>query len=82
MTFMGHKQVLWLQYGETVWNKGDGTSQGTTGVVLCNSLWVRGGHQGHTKGPMRPNTFFFGHMLVWWLQSGGTVWKKGGTGPW
>ena len=81
MTFMGHKQVLWLQYGETVWNKGDGTSKGTTGVVLCNSfVGQRGpsrGLKGHTKGPMRPKTSFFGHKWVWWLQSGGTVWNKG-----
>ena len=83
MTFMGHKQVLWLQYGETVWNKGDGTSQGTTGVVLCNSfVGQRGpsrGIKGHIKGPMRSKTSFFGHKWVWWLQSGGTVWNKGGS---
>ena len=64
----GHMQVLWLQYGETVWNKGDGTSQGTTGVVLCNSfVGQRGpsrGIKGHTKGPMRPKMFFFGHKWV------------------
>ena len=82
MTCMGHMQVLWLQYGETVWNKGDGTSQGTTGVVLCNSfVGQRGpsrGIKGHIKGPMRSKTSFFGHKWVWWLQSGGTVWNKGG----
>ena len=84
MTFLGHKRVLWLQSDETVWNKG-GTSQGTSGVVLRNSfVGHRGpsrGIKGHTKGPKRPKTFFFGHMLVWWLQSGGTVWNKGGTSP-
>ena len=62
MTFMGHKQVLWLQYGETVWNKGDGTSQGTTGVVLCNSFVGQRGPsrsiKGHIKGPMRSKTSF------------------------
>ena len=84
MTFFGHKRVLWLQSDETVWNKG-GTSQGTSGVVLRNSfVGHRGpsrGIKGHTKGPKRPKTFFFGHMLVWWLQSGRTVWNKGGTSP-
>ena len=48
-------------------------------------LWVIGGHPGgikeQKKGPMRPKTSFFGHKLVWWLQSGGTVWNKGGTSP-
>ena len=77
MTFMGHKQVLWLQYGEIVWNMGDGTSQGTTVVVICNSfVGQRGpsrGIKGHIKGPMRSKTSFFGHKWVWWLQSGGTA---------
>ena len=72
---------MWLQSGETVWNKGDGTSKGTTGVVLCNSfVGQRGpsrGIKGHIKGPMRSKTSFFGHKWVWWLQSGGTVWNKG-----
>ena len=77
MTFLGHhERVLWLQSGETVWNKG-GTSQGTTGVVLCNSfVGQRGpsrGIKGHIKGPMRSKTSFFGHKWVWWLQSGGTA---------
>ena len=84
MTFLGHKRVLRLKSGETVWNKG-GTSQGTSIVVLCNSfVGQRGpsrGIKGHIKGPMRSKTSFFGHKWVWWLQSGGTVWNKGGTSP-
>ena len=44
-------------------------------ATVCGS---EGGHPGHTKGPMRPKTSFFGHKWVWWLQSGGTVWNKGG----
>ena len=69
-TFLGHKRVLWLKSGETVWNKG-GTSQGTSGVVLFNSfVGHRGssrGIKGHTKGPMRPKTFF---LAISW--SGGS----------
>ena len=31
------------------------------------------------QGPKRPKTAFLGHKRVWWLQTGGTKWNKGGT---
>ena len=55
MTFMGHKQVLWLQYGEIVWNMGDGTSQGTTVVVICNSFVGQRGPSRGIKGHQGSN---------------------------
>ena len=80
--FLGHKQVWWLQTGGTVWNKG-GTSQGTSPVMHWNSFAGQGGPSGCAKGPLkdpkRPKTAFLGHKQVWWLQTGGTVWNKGGT---
>ena len=57
MTFLGHK-------GPCGYNlvKQFGTSQGKSGVMLCNSfVGQRGpsrGLKGHTKGPMRPKRPF------------------------
>ena len=46
-------------------------------------LGVREGHvgvpEGSQKGPKRPKTAFLGHKRIWWLQTGGTKWNKGGT---
>ena len=43
-------------------------------------LGVREGHvgvpEGSQKGPKRPKTAFLGHKQIWWLQTGGTVWKR------
>merc|ERR1711884_989565 len=48
--------------------------------------WNSFGGQGHLgvpegplKDPKRPKTAFFGHKRIWSLQTGGTVWNKGGT---
>ena len=35
--------------------------------------------EGLQRGPKRPKTAFFGHKRIWSLQTGGTVWNKGGT---
>ena len=46
-------------------------------------LGVREGHvgvpEGSQKGPKRPKTAFLGHKQIWWLQTDGTVWNKGGS---
>ena len=80
--FLGHKQVWWLQTDRTVWNK-SGTSQGTSLVLHWKSFGVREGHvgvpEGSQKGPKRPKTAFLGHKQIWWLQTDGTVWNKGGS---
>ena len=79
---LDHKQVWWLQNGGTVWNKG-GTSQGTSLVLHWNRFGGQGGPYGCARGPpkrpKRPKTAFFGHKRIWSLQTGGTVWNKGGT---
>ena len=31
------------------------------------------------QGPKQPKTAFFGQKRIWWFQTGGTVWNKGGT---
>ena len=35
--------------------------------------------EGSQKGPKRPKTAFLGHKQIWWLQTDGTVWNKGGS---
>ena len=35
--------------------------------------------EGPQKDPKRPKTALLGHKQIWWLQTGGTVWSKGGT---
>ena len=77
-----HKQVWCLQTGGTKWNKG-GTSQGTSPVMHWNRFSGQGGPYGCARGPPKrpklPKTAFLGHKRVWWLQTGGTKWNKGGT---
>ena len=46
-------------------------------------MGVREDHMGVPEGPQkdpkRPKTALLGHKQIWWLQTGGTVWSKGGT---
>ena len=80
MTFLGHKRVLWLQSGETVWNK-SGQIRGDALQQFCGSQGATQGRQRAHKGSNEAKNVLFGHKLVWWLQSGGTVWNKGETSP-
>ena len=41
------------------------------------ALWVC--QRAAKQGPKQPKTAFFGHKRIWWFQTGGTVWNKGGT---
>ena len=52
-------------------------------LCIGTVLGVREGHmgvpEGLQRGPKLPKTAFLGHKRIWWLQTGGTKWNKGGT---
>ena len=49
------------------------------GTVLGVREGFVGVPEGSQKGPKRPKTAFLGHKQIWWLQTDGTVWNKGGS---
>ena len=69
----------WWNSVEQGWNK-SGHIPGDALEQFCGSgRTIRGRQRVPQKDPKRPKTALLGHKQIWWLQTGGTVWSKGGT---